>query len=76
MFILTDFFSQCESLYLIGVQMLLLDRHFPGALRERLLVSNHRFGGDVADLEEVCKLMRAGAAGGKKQGGTAEILFE
>ena len=63
---------QCESLYIVGVQLLLLDKHFPGSLRELILVSNHRFGGSVNQLEEVCKFARANG----KQQGRAEGLFE
>eukprot|EP01135_Chromosphaera_perkinsii_P002142 Nk52_evm76s217 gene=Nk52_evmTU76s217 len=36
----------CESLYLYGVQLLLLDQYIPGVVRERILVAYSRYIGD------------------------------
>ena len=34
---------QCEVLYLFGVMLLLVDMRFEGEVRERMLVSYHRY---------------------------------
>ena len=41
----TSIFSilQCESLYLYGVMLLVVDMKFEGEVRERMLVSYHRY---------------------------------
>uniref|UniRef100_A0A6A7FVW9 Strumpellin n=1 Tax=Hirondellea gigas TaxID=1518452 RepID=A0A6A7FVW9_9CRUS len=56
----------CESLYLYGVMLLLLDRLYPGPTRERLIVAYHRHAG-MADrpaagdtnVDDVCQLLRS-----------------
>ena len=35
--------TQCESLYLYGVMLLVTDMKFEGDVRERMLVSYHRY---------------------------------
>lgn len=37
------FIFQCESLYLYGVMLLVIDMKFEGDVRERMLVSYHRY---------------------------------
>uniref|UniRef100_A0A1B0GJP1 WASH complex subunit 5 n=2 Tax=Lutzomyia longipalpis TaxID=7200 RepID=A0A1B0GJP1_LUTLO len=53
----------CESLYLYGVMLLVLDLHIPGVIRERLLVSYHRYSAQKSHgeshLDDVCKLLRS-----------------
>lgn len=53
----------CESLYLYGVMLLVLDLHIPGVIRERLLVSYHRYSAQKSHVEshldDVCKLLRS-----------------
>lgn len=53
----------CESLYLYGVMLLILDIHIPGIIRERLIVSYYRYSvqkthGD-SNIDDVCKLLRS-----------------
>jgi len=51
-----------EALYLYGVMLLVVDLRIDGLLRERLLVSYHRYchsEADMANLDEVCKLLRS-----------------
>lgn len=56
---------QCESLYLYGVMLLLVDRLFPGGVRERLIVSHHRHAGLAhrptgdTNVDDVCRLLRS-----------------
>ncbi|XP_020897630.1 WASH complex subunit 5 [Exaiptasia diaphana] len=53
----------CESLYLYGVMLLVIDMKFEGDVRERMLVSYHRYCAARADvdsnLDDVCKLLRS-----------------
>ncbi|GAB0089631.1 WASH complex subunit homolog 5 [Sergentomyia squamirostris] len=64
----------CESLYLYGVMLLVLDLHIPGVIRERLLVSYHRYSAQKSHgeshLDDVCKLLRStgftNSPGGKR----------
>ncbi|KAH8392056.1 hypothetical protein KR200_010392 [Drosophila serrata] len=57
----------CESLYLFGVILLLLDFHIPGDVRERLLIAYYRHsGGDAtpmsgsdSNIQDVCLLLRS-----------------
>lgn len=35
--------KQCESLYLYGIMLLVIDMKFEGDVRERMLVSYHRY---------------------------------
>lgn len=51
-----------ESLYLYGVMLLVVDLHIPGIIRERLLVSYHRYSGQShgdSNIDDVCKLLRS-----------------
>jgi WASH complex subunit strumpellin len=51
----------CEAMYLMGVMLLLMDRHVPGPTRERLIVAHYRHKGEgVAGVPivEVAKLCR------------------
>ena len=38
-----SFVAQCESLYLYGIMLLVIDMKFEGDVRERMLVSYHRY---------------------------------
>lgn len=53
----------CESLYLYGIMLLVIDMKFEGDVRERMLVSYHRYCAARADvdsnLDDVCKLLRS-----------------
>ncbi|EDO41150.1 predicted protein [Nematostella vectensis] len=53
----------CESLYLYGVMLLVIDMKFESDVRERMLVSYHRYCAARADvdsnLDDVCKLLRS-----------------
>ena len=54
----------CEALYLFGVMLLLLERHFPGPVRERMVVAFYRHsegGSGVAldRLDDVLALCRS-----------------
>ncbi|ALC43183.1 CG12272 [Drosophila busckii] len=58
--------NACESLYLFGVILLILDFHIPGDVRERLLVAYYRYSGgdstpgsDESNIHEVCLLLRS-----------------
>ncbi len=63
----------CESLYLYGVMLLLLDRRIPGVIRERMIVSYYRYKGaaTLTNMDEICRLCRStgytrqGKEGGK-----------
>lgn len=61
-----------ESLYLYGVMLLVIDLHIPGIIRERLLVSYHRYSaqshGD-SNIDDVCKLLRSTGFSGNGGGG-------
>ncbi|XP_059615254.1 WASH complex subunit 5 [Phlebotomus argentipes] len=73
----------CESLYLYGVMLLVLDLHIPGVIRERLLVSYHRYSAQKSHgeshLDDVCKLLRStgfsNAPGAKKVPNYPEDYF-
>ncbi|XP_052843945.1 WASH complex subunit homolog 5 [Drosophila gunungcola] len=56
----------CESLYLFGVILLLLDFHLPGDVRERLLIAYYRYSGgdatpsgDESNIHDVCLFLRS-----------------
>ncbi|XP_063699723.1 WASH complex subunit 5 [Culicoides brevitarsis] len=53
----------CESLYLYGAMLLILDLHIPGGVRERLLVAYNRYSAQKShggsNIDDVCKLMRS-----------------
>ncbi|XP_014242799.1 WASH complex subunit 5 [Cimex lectularius] len=48
----------CESVYLYGVMLFILDLYHIGPVRERLIVSYSRYNITVVMLDQVCKLMR------------------
>ncbi|XP_043922537.1 WASH complex subunit 5 [Protopterus annectens] len=53
----------CESLYLYGVMLLVIDQKIEGEVRERMLVSYYRYSaarssGDT-NLDDICKLLRS-----------------
>lgn len=54
---------QTEALYLYGAMLLILDMHIPGIVRERILVSYHRYGtGKInsdSSIEDICMLLRS-----------------
>ncbi|KAG7205653.1 hypothetical protein KM043_007608 [Ampulex compressa] len=52
----------CEALYLYGVMLLLVDYHFEGCIRERLLVSYYRYNAQRSSstrVDDVCMLLRS-----------------
>jgi len=51
----------CECLYLYGTMLLLLERHIPGPIRERIVIAvmRHQAEASLEKLEQVCKLIRA-----------------
>ncbi|EDW41676.1 WASH complex subunit homolog 5 [Drosophila sechellia] len=56
----------CESLYLFGVILLMVDFHIPGDVRERLLIAYYRYSGgdatpsgDESNIHDVCLLLRS-----------------
>lgn len=53
----------CESLYIYGTMLLILDLHIPGVVRERLLVAYNRYSAQKShgdsNIDDVCKLMRS-----------------
>ncbi|EFN72735.1 Strumpellin [Camponotus floridanus] len=52
----------CEAVYLYGVMLLLVDYHFEGRIRERLLVSYHRYNAQRSSatrVDDVCMLLRS-----------------
>lgn len=50
---------QCESVYLYGVMLLVLELYHPGTLRERLIVAYSRYNITVGTLDHVCQLVRS-----------------
>ncbi|OQV24357.1 WASH complex subunit strumpellin [Hypsibius exemplaris] len=55
----------CESLYLYGMMLLIVDLKYEGALRERLLVAYYRYCADTSretNIDEVCTLLRSTGA--------------
>lgn len=58
-----SFNFQTEVLYLYGVMLLVLDMHIPGIVRERILVSYHRYGTGKSysdsNIEDICMLLRS-----------------
>jgi len=71
----------CEALYLFGVMLLLLERHIPGALRERVVVAYYRHEGAALSpelLEQVCRLCRSSGydpSSGRRPKGYPENFF-
>lgn len=51
----------CEALYLYGTMLLLLDRHIPGPIREKMVIAVLRHKGETTleHLESVCNLIRS-----------------
>ncbi|XP_046411198.1 WASH complex subunit 5 isoform X1 [Neodiprion fabricii] len=52
----------CEAVYLYGVMLLLVDLHFEGPIRERLLVSYYRYNVQhisTTRVDDVCVLLRS-----------------
>ncbi|KYM92896.1 WASH complex subunit strumpellin [Atta colombica] len=52
----------CEAVYLYGVMLLLVDYHFEGRIRERLLVSYYRYNAQRSSstrVDDVCMLLRS-----------------
>ncbi|XP_012267636.2 WASH complex subunit 5 [Athalia rosae] len=52
----------CEAVYLYGVMLLLIDLHFEGPVRERLLVSYYRYNVQhlsTTRVDDVCVLLRS-----------------
>lgn len=74
----------CESLYLYGVMLLILDIHIPGIVRERLMVSYYRYSAHKAhgdsNIDEVCKLVRStgfiNSVGAKRPANYPEEYFK
>lgn len=59
------YYFQTEALYLYGVMLLVLDLHIPGIVRERLLVSYHRYSAEKtysdSNIDDICTLLRSTA---------------
>ena len=52
----------CEAVYLYGVMLLLVDYHFEGCVRERLLVSYYRYNAQRSSstrVDDICMLLRS-----------------
>ncbi|XP_043487767.1 WASH complex subunit 5 isoform X1 [Polistes fuscatus] len=52
----------CEAVYLYGVMLLLVDYHFEGRVRERLLVSYYRYNAQESSstkVDDICMLLRS-----------------
>lgn len=52
----------CEAVYLYGVMLLLVDYHFEGRIRERLLVSYYRYNAQQSSstrVDDICMLLRS-----------------
>lgn len=52
----------CESLYIYGAMLLLLDIHLEGPVRERLLVAYYRYSGqhsEGSNIDDICQLLRS-----------------
>nr|XP_054772878.1 LOW QUALITY PROTEIN: WASH complex subunit 5-like [Lytechinus pictus] len=53
----------CEALYLYGCMLLIVDMRIEGRVRERMLVSYHRYSASRAavdsNMDDVCKLLRS-----------------
>ncbi|XP_076752994.1 WASH complex subunit strump isoform X1 [Xylocopa sonorina] len=52
----------CEAVYLYGVMLLLVDYHFDGSIRERLLVSYYRYNAQRSSstrVDDICMLLRS-----------------
>jgi WASH complex subunit strumpellin len=51
----------CECLYLYGMMLLMLERHIPGEVREKMVVAvmRHQPESSLDKLDSVCKLIRA-----------------
>mmetsp|Transcript_48746 Transcript_48746/g.137173 ORF Transcript_48746/g.137173 Transcript_48746/m.137173 type:complete len:1158 (+) Transcript_48746:260-3733(+) len=51
----------CECLYLYGAMLLLLERHMPGPMREKIVIAVMRHQGEMSleHHEDVCKLIRS-----------------
>lgn len=74
----------CESLYLYGVMLLVVDMKIEGRVRERMLVSYHRYSASRAavdsNMDDVCKLLRStgysSAVGAKRPPNYPEEYFK
>lgn len=71
---------QCETLYLYGVMLLLVDSHINGIIRERLLVAYYRYTPQRRDsrhgIDEICKLLRDTGYHNKKSNTYPEDYFK
>lgn len=71
----------CESVYLYGVMLLVVDLHIPGEIRERILVSYYRYNAQRqsagSNIDDVCKLLRStGLANGKRPANYPDDYFQ
>lgn len=57
-----------EALYLYGMMLLLLEKHIPGPVREKMIVSVYRHDGEIKlpNIEEVCRLCKDPKSSSKK----------
>ncbi|KAK3601512.1 hypothetical protein CHS0354_027658 [Potamilus streckersoni] len=74
----------CESLFLYGVMLLVIDMRIDGTVRERMLVSYYRYSAQKAasgdsNVDDVCKLLRStgysSAPGAKRPANYPESYF-
>ncbi|KAK2579644.1 hypothetical protein KPH14_011569 [Odynerus spinipes] len=72
----------CEAVYLYGVMLLLVDDHFEGRIRERLLVSYYRYNAQQSSstrVDDICMLLRStgySKASGKRPVNYPEEYFK
>ncbi|TRY73510.1 hypothetical protein TCAL_01553 [Tigriopus californicus] len=71
----------CESLYVLGAMLLLVDQHLEGHFRERILVAHYRYSGQdqgqPSHVDEICQLLRSTGYSihGKRPAHYPETLF-
>lgn len=69
----------CEATYLYGMMLLLMERHIPGAVRERIVIAFLRYCGEAGDLsrfDEICTLVRCTNSAVATAGRTSSDLCE
>lgn len=72
----------CESIYLYGIMLLLVDFYFEGPIRERLLVSYYRYNAHSSSstrVDDVCMLLRSTGfvkSPGKRVSNYPELFFQ
>ena len=52
----------CEGVYLYGIMLIMLEKHIPGPIREKMIIAFYRYCGGQGNLtyiDEVCKLCKS-----------------